>query len=76
MKNLKAYRIRSTDGDNYLIPDDLVELFDFYTKEIDGMTAQDDEYYDIIGRFCTVFDKYIVEGNLYSIELWINPDEL
>lgn len=76
MKNLKAYRFRSIDGDNYLIPADLVELFDSMEHRLMDSVDDVDEFYAICQEFDEQFSQYKIEGNITSIELWINPDEL
>ena len=74
--DMVLYRFRSIDGDNYLIPDGLVELFDSVEHRLVDSVEDIDEFHAICQEFDDQFLQYKIEGNITSIGLWINPDEL
>lgn len=76
LDNLKAYKRRVYDDDDYLIPVDLVDEFDKLVSIIDGDEQETDVWYDAIDKFVDKFSIYVVEGEQYDIVYYIDPKDL
>lgn len=76
LDNLEAYMRRVSEGDDYLIPVDLIDDFDDLQFKIDDLDPETDEWYSVVNEFVDKFGVYVVEGNQFDIVYYINPEDL
>lgn len=76
MDNLEAYKRRISDGDDYLIPVDLIDEFDELESIINGAEQETDVWCDAIDKFIDKFSIYVVESEQFDIVYYIDPKDL
>ena len=67
---LTKVRLQQTDGDYYLIPEELVNEFQQLNEEIyQNEDKRTEDFYSLLDKFDTKFVKYRMEGDLFEIDL-------
>lgn len=69
--NLKFGNLRTYEGDNYVIPIEIVAEFDALALRIDSTEEGSDEWYQLVDVMINEYGKYKVEGVLYSMNIVI-----
>lgn len=71
MNDLTKCYFRSDDGDNYIIPASEIKEFDKLRDQIED-EEDNDTRWDLYDKVSSLYSKYLVEGDLYEIELYVN----
>ena len=56
-------------GNEYIIPEEIIEEFEEDKNRIHEIEYFTDEWYGVLDNFSAKYDQYIVEGELYNMKI-------
>ena len=64
-----GYYRKDGAGNEYIIPEEIIEEFEEDKNRIHEIEYFTDEWYGVLDNFSAKYDQYIVEGELYNMKI-------